>query len=302
MYSSLCDFLQLLNDTTKLQIGIIFLGVPRHELLILPFKYTIHMAPYCWKMKSNYNNENHCLDCRNKAIRKAQKTMKPFNGMCVNGVWEYMHPIIIDNRVVGIIFIGNILRESSRTQITQRLTENLWTNEEEELLQTMAYETSEETCRQYAELIDSYFHLLYMAVPPKEHHMRNTLMIDLENFINENLFSNLNLENFSKTFHYNEKYLGRYFKKYHGCSLKEYICRKRIEQAKQLLADTVMPVSEIAVSTGFETIPYFNKRFRELTGMTPTDFRKRMQKNKQINKLRGTIYDKQRTSVSYRSL
>ena len=186
MYSSLCDFLKVLNDNTKLQIGIIFLGVPRHELLILPFRYTIHMAPYCWKMKSNYDNENHCLDCRNKAILKAQNTMNPFFGMCVNGVWEYMHPIIVDNNVVGIIFIGNILRESSRGRITQRLAENAWESEEESLLETMAYEVSEESCRQYAELIDSYFQLLYMAVPAKEHHTQNTLMIDMQNFINEN--------------------------------------------------------------------------------------------------------------------
>ena len=278
MYSSLCDFLQVLKHNTKLQIGIIFLGMPRHELLILPFEYTIHKAPYCWKMKSNYDNENHCLDCRNKAIQKAQKTMKPFFGMCVNGVWEYMHPIVIDSHVIGVIFIGNILRESSRARITQCLRENAWENEEEALLDTMEYDTSEETCRKYAQLIDSYFHLLYMAVPPKEHRTQKTLMIDLQNFIHENYNSNLSLENLSKTFHYNEKYLGRYFKSQHGCSLKEYICRKRIEYAKQLLADTTMPVSEIAGSTGFETIPYFNKRFREFTGMTPTNFRKRMQK------------------------
>lgn len=273
MYSSLCHLLQILNENTKLQIGIVFLGVPRHEALVLPLKYTIHTAPYCREMKSRSDNGQNCIECRNKAIRKAQKDMKPFFGMCRGGIWEYMHPIIIDEKAVGVIFIGNILRENSRRQILQQLKDSGCENESESLLKTMAYEVSEKICRQYAELIDSYFRLLYRAVPVKEHHEQNTLMIDIQNFIDENYTSDINFETLTQMFHYNKKYLGRYFKKAMGCTLDQYICKKRIERAKQLLNDTDHHISEIATSTGFDTISYFNKCFRELTGMTPKEYR-----------------------------
>ncbi len=255
-----------------------FIGTPRHTSLILPYPYTIHAAPVCWVMKNDLENTQKCFECRCRAIQKAVDEKKPFMGMCINGIWEYMHPILINNNVVGIIFIGNILRTNcGQDRIVQRLAENGFENDIESLLQTMEPDVSEEMCRRYSELIDSYYKLLYYSVPQKERETQNMLMTDLQNFVDENYNCNLNLESLAQTFHYNEKYLGRYFKRNMGCSLKLYICRKRVDHAKQLLMTTNLHIAEIAVCTGFESIPYFNKCFRQITGMTPTEFRKQKQ-------------------------
>lgn len=108
-YSNLYDLITSIEHSTKLHIGIIFFGVKRHERMLLPSEATIHSSRYCWKMKESTDMQKKCMRCRQLAIRKAMRTGKPFYELCINGVGEYTHPILIDGEMVGLIFIGNIL-------------------------------------------------------------------------------------------------------------------------------------------------------------------------------------------------
>ena len=59
-----------------------------------------------------------------------------------------------------------------------------------------------------------------------------------------------------------------------GLTPTEYINRLRINQAKELLANTDMSVSEIAESVGFTDQNYFGRVFKQLTGTSPKRFLK----------------------------
>jgi transcriptional regulator GlxA family with amidase domain len=52
------------------------------------------------------------------------------------------------------------------------------------------------------------------------------------------------------------------------------LARTRIERAKLLLRTTDRPVSEVARSVGFHDYAPFEKRFRALTGSSPTEYRR----------------------------
>lgn len=56
-------------------------------------------------------------------------------------------------------------------------------------------------------------------------------------------------------------------------STTEYIRFLRLTRAKELLEDPSLYISEIAYSTGFQNHNYFSKRFRELFGVTPKEWR-----------------------------
>ncbi|MFP4353354.1 MAG: helix-turn-helix domain-containing protein [Puniceicoccaceae bacterium] len=68
-------------------------------------------------------------------------------------------------------------------------------------------------------------------------------------------------------------YLSRAFKRDTGLTLTQAINRIRIEQAAHLLMATDRPVSDIATACGYNEIPYFNRRFKELLGASPTNYR-----------------------------
>jgi len=71
-------------------------------------------------------------------------------------------------------------------------------------------------------------------------------------------------------------HFSRSFKQSIGLSPINYITRQRIERAKRLLAERDLPISEIALRTGFSSQSHFTTSFRRLVGITPSSFRRGM--------------------------
>ncbi len=69
----------------------------------------------------------------------------------------------------------------------------------------------------------------------------------------------------------------RLFQRLLRMSPTEYLLALRLQEARRLLVTTEEPVSVIAQNTGFFDQSHFTKRFRRVTGMTPTQFRKTFQ-------------------------
>lgn len=63
-----------------------------------------------------------------------------------------------------------------------------------------------------------------------------------------------------------------------GCRPHDYLLQQRIEQAKQMLASTDMPLVEVALSVGFQTQSHFSTVFKRLAGDTPG----RWQRNRRV--------------------
>ena len=66
----------------------------------------------------------------------------------------------------------------------------------------------------------------------------------------------------------------RIFAQYLHCSPTEYIMEQRIYKAAELLLDTELSITEIALCCGFSSPSYFSQRFRKCTGRTPKEYRR----------------------------
>ncbi len=71
-------------------------------------------------------------------------------------------------------------------------------------------------------------------------------------------------------------YFSSWFKRCTGRTLVQYIQEVRIDKAKQLLLETQLKNYEIAERVGFATQPYFIRVFKNVVGVSPNAFRKRM--------------------------
>jgi AraC family transcriptional regulator len=68
-------------------------------------------------------------------------------------------------------------------------------------------------------------------------------------------------------------HFSRAFKQSMGMTATSYIAERRIERAKKMLEETEMPISEIALRSGFSSQSHFTTAFRRLAGATPKAFR-----------------------------
>lgn len=93
-------------------------------------------------------------------------------------------------------------------------------------------------------------------------------------YINNHLKNELTQKEVAEHVHLNPSYLSVLFKEHVKLTFSEYVTRRRIQRAKELLISTSLPINEIAEESGYKTAKYFIKIFRDLEGMTPSAYRK----------------------------
>lgn len=99
------------------------------------------------------------------------------------------------------------------------------------------------------------------------------------NYINENYASSCSLKAIAEAVSISPNHLHTVFSRNIGISPYEYVIIKRIEHAKRLIMTGEMTMIEIALETGFRSQSHFSKIFKEQTGDTPGQFRKKLFSN-----------------------
>ncbi len=79
--------------------------------------------------------------------------------------------------------------------------------------------------------------------------------------------------------HLSEGAFSRFFKLRTGKTLPEYVNELRVGRACRLLAEEERKITDIALDCGFRNLPNFNRRFREITHLTPRDYRRQLQRS-----------------------
>ena len=83
----------------------------------------------------------------------------------------------------------------------------------------------------------------------------------------------LSIEALARECNYSVGYFSHLFRAVTGVSAHAYMCRLRIERAKNMLDSTDLSVLEIALAVGCEDQNYFSRFFKEQTGLSPTAYR-----------------------------
>ena len=84
----------------------------------------------------------------------------------------------------------------------------------------------------------------------------------------------MSLEKTAEDLHVSTGAVRRAITKYTNKTYKDYLIHLRIEYAKQLLQSEDLPMAEICSKTGYGSISYFIKLFRETTGVTPARYKR----------------------------
>ena len=85
-----------------------------------------------------------------------------------------------------------------------------------------------------------------------------------------------NLETASAMLYFSHNYVRQIFKQITGESFMEYLIRRRMESAKELLKNESYKIQDVATQTGYSNQRYFASCFKKYYGCTPTEYRNQL--------------------------
>ena len=99
-------------------------------------------------------------------------------------------------------------------------------------------------------------------------------IVKIVEYVEKNCEKDIDLDKIAAEVSMTPNSLCRFFKKRTGETLFEYIKGYRINKACQYLIGNNMTMTQICYSVGFQSIPSFNRVFKSVTGITPTEYKK----------------------------
>lgn len=102
---------------------------------------------------------------------------------------------------------------------------------------------------------------------------KNDVIDDLLKYIRANFGSSLSLDFLSEYSHLSPEYLSRYFRKYTGMKLSDFITETRIDKAKYRLRTSTWSIQDICEYCGYRSASSFQKAFKKTVGMTAGEYR-----------------------------
>ena len=93
-------------------------------------------------------------------------------------------------------------------------------------------------------------------------------------YIKEHYTEQISLEDLAAFAGFSKYHFSRIFKEYYQMSLPEYITSLRVSRATELLENPDLSIMDVALQSGFSSLPSFNRTFKQINNCTPSQFRK----------------------------
>lgn len=274
---NLYSLIKMLEKGRKLHISVLDLsGILDLPETKISFKSTIHSKDFCYIAKESEKGRRVCFRCKALANDKATVGKCGFEGVCSFGIYEYALPVIIGGSAAAVVYVGNAVINEKAQSARLMKTAALAKADTERLLEKFneceRLESSEELSA-IAEIVSDYLKMLYEK-SPKISGRYHWLVSAMKRYADKSFQEPITLSEIAATYHKNPKYLGRLFKREMGMSYSEYLISVRLLNAEEMLRKTDSKIIEIALSSGFNSISYFNRAFYKKNGISPSEYRK----------------------------
>lgn len=124
------------------------------------------------------------------------------------------------------------------------------------------------------EVITALNHLPSSPFTVRETSNQKGQMVAVKDFIDTHYMQNINLDDLANHFHMSKFHLAREFSQTFSLPPIAYLEKRRIREARYLLASTEFSMTDISTTLGFCSSSYFSQRFKASMGMSPLEYRK----------------------------
>ncbi len=95
-------------------------------------------------------------------------------------------------------------------------------------------------------------------------------------YIDDNVGKDISLNEISEKLNISSYYFSKLFKEETNEGFVEYLTKRRVDKAKEMLKDPARSIKEVGSSCGYSDPNYFSRIFKKSTGMTPTEYKEKV--------------------------
>lgn len=238
--------------------------------------YPPEKADFCHTICADSELSQKCDACDRKLCERCKKEKTTVTAHCHMGLIDAVVPIYDHSGVIGYIMFGQVLPAENHIQVREKMKHLL--SEEKfpgigAVIDALPVK-SEREMEASATLLQAaatYFLSNNWVVPQRAEFIRN-----LDQYIDSHIADPITVDDICIAFHMRRTRLYNAVREYLNCGIAQYIKKRRIQHACNLLSDSDMSISEIAYSVGYMDYCYFSQIFKDVTGTSASNYRKQL--------------------------
>jgi AraC-like DNA-binding protein/ligand-binding sensor protein len=248
----------------------------------LDWVYHAHHGRFCEIVKSNTKMKSCGGYDYHRMNDEARRRRKPFVNTCHAGATEIIVPIIARDKHIATVFCGQALTLAQARAGFEEIRRRVADLDIDLGALKRAYD---ELPRIPKKKLQHMGEFLFLAVSQLAESMSDVALeqeIVLRQYkpiqtaiglMKARLSQPLSAGKIARAIHLDPAYFSRLFKRVTRMTVTAYLTELRIERAKRLLRNTNLRMSEIAAEVGYSRQSYFTRKFREIVGVSPSQFR-----------------------------
>lgn len=269
------DYCRAFNDLTGLP-----LTLRPIESWQLPYHGKRNENAYCAMMALKSSTCASCLQTQQRLSESATKEAQTMT--CSSGLSETAVPIRIGERLVGFLQTGQVFRRKPSAAQFDRLARqvmSLGTSLTAQDLKRAYFGTKVLSPKEHDGIVrmlsvfSQHLAMVSNQLVVRQEHPEPAMVTRAKEFIEDHQAEDLSLTDVARAVNASTFYFCKVFKKSTGINFTDYVSRVRIEKAKNLALNPNLRISEIAFEVGFQSLTHFNRVFKRITGMSPTQYR-----------------------------
>lgn len=290
--SPLERLLTMVEQNTPLKVNFedvsgITLDIP--ELRLSPH-FWMHTCAFCVLAQSRAIGSADCVKNKLAANRLAFGRGGVFSGQCHLGLTDIVKPLVVGGRALGVFYLGSVVligtEELGRRRIIRYCRRRRFSPDALlEQFDAIPRVTAEELARYEAQanlICELARYILKASEEPLEQFRAETgrslvderrrlpLVQQAMRMVGQLFSEPLEVRDLATRLRCHPDYLSRAFRLETGFTIRDYIARVRIDHARQLMANPLHTLSEVASACGFADHSHFSRAFKHYFGLRPS--------------------------------
>jgi AraC-like DNA-binding protein/ligand-binding sensor protein len=239
--------------------------------------------PFCAMMAAKSKSCAACLQVQQTLAETARDESR--SATCAAGLCDTAVPVKLGNRLIGFLHTGQVFRKKpteAQFEKVAQLCQQWGLDQTTAQLREAWFGTRVVTQKEHdavvklLEIFASHLSELSNQLAVQQANAELPMITRAKKYIQDNHTEELSLGQVARAVNASSFYFCKMFKKGTGMNFTEFVCRVRLEKAKNLLLNPNLRISEIAYQVGFQSLTHFNRIFKKLVGESPTDYRAKL--------------------------